>query len=175
MTLKIMSDTIDIEPKLSETAENEFLLEIESDNIQFSFQLSKLQIQTLGLKCIQSIPEPDINPRFNNIGEEDVYRIPLQGLVHLEDREIQTILREGDMSALEIFLWYMQSNEELINRFLNNMSKRAGDMMRDGLKSFPDAHPDTAPIRRLKQAREATEKLMKVISRLQSCGEIGPF
>jgi len=57
------------------------------------------------------ITDPDVNPRFNSIEKEDVYRTPLQGLIHLEDREIQSILRNADMGQLEIFLWYMQSNE----------------------------------------------------------------
>jgi len=55
------------------------------------------------------------------------------------------------------------------------MSKRAGDMMREDLEAPPDPHPDTAPIRRLEQARAITQSLTKLINKLQSCGEIGPF
>jgi len=79
------------------------------------------------------------------------------------------------MSKLEIFLWHMQSNEELVNRFLSNMSQRSADMMREDLESFPDPHPDTAPIRRLEQAREITQDSIKLINKLQACGEISPF
>jgi len=63
----------------------------------------------------------------------------------VEAREIQSILRNADMGKLEIFLWYVQSNEELVNRFINNMSKRAGDMMREDIEAFPAPIP-TQPL-----------------------------
>jgi len=175
MTHKMTINAMDSEPRVERLGENDFLLTIDSGDVELSLQLNKTQVQSLGVKCIHFIPDPSINPRFNNISEEDVYRIPLQGLIHLKDREIQSILREGDITELGIFLWYIQSNEELLNKFINNMPKVAGKMMRDDLKSFPESHPDTASIGFLISAREATQNLMKVINKLKSCGEVGPF
>jgi len=175
MMQKISVNGTASEPKLSQISDNKFLLEIDSDEVQFTLRLTKTQVQTLGLKCVQFISDPNINPRFNNINDEDVYRIPLQGLIHLGDREIQTIIAEGDIGDIKIFLWYMQSSEKLVNHFLDNMPKRCGDMVREDLKAGPEEHPDTASSGYLQMAREATMNLTKIINRLQSCGEIGKF
>jgi len=175
MSFKITASASEIDPKLNQVSDNEFILEINSGDTQFSLQLNKLQVQTLGLKCVQFVPDPDSNSRFNNISNEDSYRIPLNQLVILDDREIQTILTQGQSKDLKLFLWYMQDSTELVDKIFNNMSRRAADMMRDDLKIFPDPHPDKAPERRLEQAREASQNIMKLVTKLQACGEIAPF
>ena len=175
MTHKMTINALESEPKLTRLGDNDFLLTVDSGDVQLSLQLNKIQVQTLGVKCVNFIPDPSINPRFNNISEEDVYRIPFQGLIHLEDREIESILCEGDIADLRTFLWYMQSNEKIVNKFITNMSKVGGEMMRDAIEAFPEPHPDTASTVTLIRAREAAQNLSRVINKLQSCGEVGPF
>lgn len=174
MTLKVTINASDISPELTQINDNEFVLQIDSNDIQLSLTLNAMQIQTLGLKCVHYIP--DIAPKFAVASEEEAYRIPAKALITLEDRDIQTLMREIQTDDLRQCIWYMQDTEGFADKVINNMSKRAAEIMRDDLASYyGDQHPDTAELRRTEKARQATLNILTIANRLQSTGEISAF
>ena len=174
MSLKVTADARDIDPILTKLNDTNFLLEIKTDDIQLSLQLTKLQIQNIGLKCVQYMP--DIEPSFAIKSEEDVYRIPAKVMDLFTDRELQKILREVDMADFQLFLWYMKDNTSLFDKILDNLSQRAADMLKEDMADcYGDQHPDTAQTSLTLNARKATQNIMKVVQRLQSAGEISTF
>jgi len=174
MTVKVSILANDIDPQLTKINDNEFLLQIDSEDINLSLTLNSFQIQTLGLKCVHYIP--DIEPRFAVASEEEVYRTPAKMLVQLEDREIQTLLRETQSKEMQQFLWYMKDSEDLVNKFLNNMSQRAQEMMITDIGDFYKMlHPDTAPLKHTEKARKATEKLVNLMHHYHQTGEFLAF
>ena len=174
MTIKSSINISNVEPQLTKISDNEFVLKIDSDELALSLKLDALQIQTLGLTCVHHIPE--METRFSTVTEEDIYRIPVKVLNLLSDAELQTILREADAGDFQLFYWYMQDNQELMLRFLNNMSKRAAEMLSDDIEClFEGRHPDKTPRHQIKSARLATENIMKTVQRLQASGEISTF
>ncbi|MBE9532573.1 MAG: hypothetical protein IMF04_00490 [Proteobacteria bacterium] len=174
MTLKATINASNISPELTKMNDNEFVLQIDSDDIQLSLTLDAVQIQILGLKCVHYIP--DIEPKFAIASEEEVYRIPAKALVTLEDRDIQTLMRQIQCDELRECIWYMQDTVGFADKIINNMSKRAAEMMRDDLASYyGNQHPDTAELRRTEKARQATLNILNITNRLQSTGEISGF
>jgi len=174
MTVKVSIIANDIDPQLTQINDNEFLLQIDNEDINLSLTLNAFQIQMLGLKCVHYIP--DIEPRFAVASEEEVYRISAKILIQLEDREIQTLLRETQSKEIQQFLWYMKDNEELVNKFLNNMSQRAQEMMITDIDDFYQTlHPNSAPLKHTETARKATEKLVNLMHHYQQTGEFIAF
>jgi len=174
MAVKVSIIASDIEPQLTQINDNEFTLQIDSDDINLSLTLNAFQIQTLGLKCVHYIP--DIEPRFAVATEEEVYRLPAKMIGQLEDREIQTLLRELQSDEIKQFLWYMKDSKEIVNKFLNNMSQRAKDMMIEDIDDFYKIlHPDSAPMKHTEKARKSTEKLVNLVHRYQQSGEFLAF
>ncbi len=175
MTLKASinaSNIVDLE--LTQINDNEFTLQIDSNEIQLSLHLNSAQIQILGLKCVHYIP--DIEPKFAVASEEDVFRIPVKEIITLEDREIQIIMREAQAGDTQQLIWYMQDTEGFASKFLNNMSQRAAEIMRDDLEShYGEQHPDTAESHRTEKARKATLHILNIAKHLQRTGEISAF
>ncbi|NOQ93408.1 MAG: hypothetical protein GQ547_02100 [Methylophaga sp.] len=171
MTIKATINISNVEPQLTKINDNEFLLEVDSDDVQLSLKLNALQVQTFGLTCVHHIPE--METRFSNVTEEDIYRIPVKVFNFFTDRELQTILRESQADDFQLFYWYMQDSTELMQKFINNMSQRAAEILVDDVKYlFESRHPDNAPIHQVKLARKATENIIKLVHSLQLSGEV---
>ena len=174
MTVKVSIIANDIDPQLTQINDNEFLLQIDSEDIDLSLTLNAFQIQTLGLKCVHYIP--DIEPRFAVASEEDVYRLPAKMVGQLEDREIQTLLRELQSDEIKQFLWYMKDCEDIVHKFLNNMSLRAKEMMIEDIDDYyKTLHPDSAPMKHTEKARKSTEKLVNLVHQYQQTGDFLTF
>jgi len=174
MSLKVNADASGIDPTLTKINDTDFLLEIKTDGIELSLQLTRLQVQNLGLQCVQHIP--DLEPKFAVESEEDIYRIPAKVINLFTERELQKILREANSADMQQFLWYMKDNKELVDKFLNNMSRRAAEMMKDDIDSqYGGQHPNTAQMGITLNARKSTQSIMKLIQNLQSSGEISTF
>lgn len=85
-----------------------------------------------------------------------------EDIVYLEDRTIQTILKEIDQKQLTLAL--KGTNEEVTHKIFKNMSERAATMIEEEM-SF------AGPVR-LKEVEEARQKIMDVIRKLEEMGEI---
>ncbi|NOQ81297.1 MAG: hypothetical protein GQ548_02065 [Methylophaga sp.] len=174
MAVKVSIIANDIAPQLTQINDNEFLLQIDSEDIDLSLTLNAFQIQTLGLTCVHYIP--DIEPRFAVAAKEEIYRHPAKMIGQLEDREIQTLLREIQSDEIKQFLWYMKDSEDIVNKFLNNMSLRAKEMMVEDIDDFyKTLHPDSAPMKHTEKARKATENLVNLMHHYQQTGEFLRF
>jgi len=80
----------------------------------------------------------------------------------LDDRAIQTALAEIPNDVLVLAL--KAADDELRNKFLNNMSKRQADIMRDDLENAPPA--------KLSEVEDAQRTIIQVIRRLADEGKI---
>ena len=85
-----------------------------------------------------------------------------EDIVYLEDRTIQTILKEIDQKQLTLAL--KGTSEEVMHKVFKNMSERAASMIEEEM-SF------AGPVR-LKDVEDARQKLMDVIRKLEEMGEI---
>lgn len=80
----------------------------------------------------------------------------------VDDRDIQTILRE--ISSESLVLALKGADEELKDKILNNMSKRAAEMLRDDLEA-------KGPVR-LSEVEGAQKEILSVARRLAEAGDI---
>lgn len=83
-------------------------------------------------------------------------------VIMLDDRAIQTVLKEVDFKALGTAL--KGANEEVKTKILNNLSTRAADGIREEMEFM-------GPIR-VKQVEEEQQKIVAIIRRLEESGEI---
>ncbi|NLO89028.1 MAG: flagellar motor switch protein FliG [Clostridia bacterium] len=80
----------------------------------------------------------------------------------LDDMAIRRVLREIDMKDLAKAL--KGASDELLNRILRNMSKRAGEMLQEEMEFL-------GPVR-LREVEEAQQSIVQIIRRLDEAGEI---
>ncbi|MEW6228310.1 MAG: flagellar motor switch protein FliG [Bacillota bacterium] len=80
----------------------------------------------------------------------------------LDDRAIQTFLKEIDMKDLALAL--KAASEEVKKRIFSNMSERAGEMLREDMEFM-------GPVR-LRVVEEAQQRIVTVIRRLEESGDI---
>jgi flagellar motor switch protein FliG len=80
----------------------------------------------------------------------------------VEDRDIQTILRE--ISSESLVLALKGADEDLKEKIFRNMSKRAGEMLRDDLEA-------KGPVR-LSEVEGAQKEILAVARRLSDAGDI---
>lgn len=80
----------------------------------------------------------------------------------LDDRSIQQVLREVESKDLALAL--KTASEEVANRIYKNMSKRAGEMLREDIKFM-------GPVR-LRDVEDAQQRIVNVVRRLEEAGEI---
>ncbi len=80
----------------------------------------------------------------------------------LDDRAIQTFLKEIDMKDLALAL--KAASEEVKKRLFSNMSERASEMLREDMEFM-------GPVR-LRVVEEAQQRIVTVIRRLEESGEI---
>jgi flagellar motor switch protein FliG len=85
-----------------------------------------------------------------------------EDILNLDDRSIQKILKEVDNKDLSYALKAV--SEELKNKILSNMSKRASDIVVEELKFM-------GPVR-LREVEEAQQKIIEIIRRLEEEGQI---
>lgn len=85
-----------------------------------------------------------------------------EDVILIDDRGIQRIIREIDMKDLALAL--KASGDEVKNKFVRNMSKRAGQMLIDDMEFL-------GPVR-LRDVEDAQQKIVNVIRKLEDAGEI---
>ncbi|MEW5953978.1 MAG: flagellar motor switch protein FliG [Bacillota bacterium] len=85
-----------------------------------------------------------------------------EDIVKLPDASIQRVLREVDSKDLAKAM--RGTGEDVTERIYRNMSKRAGDMMRDEIQYM-------GPVR-LRDVEEAQQRIVQIIRRLDETGEI---
>lgn len=83
-------------------------------------------------------------------------------LMDLDDRSVQTMLREIQMDSLVVAL--KGTNQELKNKIFKNMSQRAAEMLRDDLES-------KGPVR-LSEVEAEQKEILKIVRRLADEGQI---
>jgi flagellar motor switch protein FliG len=85
-----------------------------------------------------------------------------EDVVKLEDRAVQTVLREVPADGLVIALKSAQA--EIREKFLKNMSQRGAEALREDLES-------RGPVR-VSEVEAQQKEILKVIRRLADAGEI---
>ena len=85
-----------------------------------------------------------------------------EDIIQLDDRSIQQILREVDTKELSLALKGV--SEEVQQKILKNLSKRAGDMLLEDMEFM-------GPVR-LKDVEGAQQRIVRVIRSLEDAGEI---
>ncbi|QGG48168.1 flagellar motor switch protein FliG [Heliorestis convoluta] len=85
-----------------------------------------------------------------------------EDIVMLDDRSIQQVLREVDTKDLALAL--KGSSEEVIQKIFKNVSKRAGEMLREDMEFM-------GPVR-LRDVEEAQQRIVNIIRKLEEAGEI---
>ncbi|MBP2653122.1 MAG: fliG [Firmicutes bacterium] len=85
-----------------------------------------------------------------------------EDIVLLDDRSLQTVLREIESKDLALAL--KASSNEVAEKIYKNMSKRAAEMLREELQYM-------GPVR-IRDVEESQQKVVNVIRRLEDSGEI---
>ncbi len=85
-----------------------------------------------------------------------------EDIMLLDDRSMQRVLKEIDTKDLSLAL--KGASEELVNKFFNNMSSRAGEMIKEEMEYM-------GPVR-LKDVEEVQQKIVDTVRRLEEDGEI---
>ena len=85
-----------------------------------------------------------------------------EDIISLDDRSIQTVLRDVDNNDLAVAL--KNCNEQVQNVIFNNLSKRLAAMIREDMEFM-------GPVR-LKDVEEAQQKIVNIIRKLEDSGDI---
>ena len=85
-----------------------------------------------------------------------------EDIVNLDDRAVQIVLRDVDTKDLSLAL--KATKDEVANKIYKNMSKRAGDMLREEIEYM-------GPVK-LHDVEEAQQKVVNVIREKEDKGEI---
>lgn len=85
-----------------------------------------------------------------------------EDILTLDDNSIRRVLREVDLKDLALAL--KAASEEVANRIYRNLSKRAGEMLREDIEYMGPA--------RLRDVEEAQQRIVQIIRRLDEAGEI---
>ena len=85
-----------------------------------------------------------------------------EDILTLDNRAIQTVLREVDNNELAIAL--KNANEEVQNAIFSNLSSRLATMIREDMEFM-------GPVR-LKDVEDAQQKIVNIIRKLEDSGEI---
>lgn len=86
-----------------------------------------------------------------------------EDIVYLDDRSLQRVLREVDYSR-DLPLALKGASEDVKAKIFKNISKRAGEMLRENLEYL-------GPVR-LREVEESQQKIVNVIRRLEEEGEV---
>ncbi len=95
---------------------------------------------------------------------EEVKRLMFvfEDIVTMDDRSVQRVLREVDSHDLALAL--KGASDEVANKIFNNMSKRAGEMLREDIQFM-------GPVR-LRDVEDAQQRIVNIIRKLEDAGEI---
>lgn len=85
-----------------------------------------------------------------------------EDIIQLDDRAIQQVLRE--VNSQDLVLALKGAREEVEQKILRNMSKRAADMLKEDIEFM-------GPVR-LRDVEEAQQRIVNVIRKLEESGEI---
>ena len=85
-----------------------------------------------------------------------------EDIIMLDDRGLQLVLRELDNKDLSLAL--KGTNAEVANKIYKNMSKRAGDMLREEIEYMGGV--------RIRDVEEAQQKIVNIIRKLEDKGDI---
>lgn len=85
-----------------------------------------------------------------------------EDILTLDDNSIRRVLREIDLKDLALAL--KAASEEVASRIYRNLSKRAGEMLREDIEYMGPA--------RLRDVEEAQQRIVQTIRRLDESGEI---
>ncbi|HHT01255.1 MAG TPA: flagellar motor switch protein FliG [Firmicutes bacterium] len=85
-----------------------------------------------------------------------------EDILTLDDISIRRVLREIDFQDLALAL--KAASDEVANRIFRNLSRRAGEMLREDIEYMGPA--------RLRDVEEAQQRVVQVIRRLDEAGEI---
>ncbi|MZP30533.1 flagellar motor switch protein FliG [Heliobacterium undosum] len=85
-----------------------------------------------------------------------------EDIVMLDDRSIQQVMREVDTKDLALAL--KGSSDEVVQKIFRNVSKRAGEMLREDMEFM-------GPVR-LRDVEEAQQRIVNIIRKLEEAGEI---
>ena len=85
-----------------------------------------------------------------------------EDLINVDDRSIQTLLRE--VSSEILLLALKGVNPSLKEKFFSNMSKRAAEMLRDDLEA-------KGPVK-LSDVEAAHKEILQIATRLEAAGQI---
>ncbi|OIQ59581.1 flagellar motor switch protein FliG [Moorella thermoacetica] len=85
-----------------------------------------------------------------------------EDILTLDDNSIRRVLREVDLKDLALAL--KAASEDVANRIYRNLSKRAGEMLREDIEYMGPA--------RLRDVEEAQQRIVQIIRRLDEAGEI---
>jgi len=85
-----------------------------------------------------------------------------EDILTLDDNSIRRVLREIDLKDLALAL--KAASEEVASRIYRNLSKRAGEMLKEDIEYM-------GPVR-LRDVEEAQQRIVQVIRRLDESGEI---
>lgn len=88
--------------------------------------------------------------------------VVFENLLGLNDRDVQTLLREVSSETLLVAL--RGADEAVRNKILSNMSRRAADLLRDDLEAMP-------PVK-LSDVEAAQKDILSTAKRLAEAGEI---
>lgn len=136
-------------------------------------ELSPTALQSLVLQALASMPH--LEPRYTVPDLAEAQRRPARILLEFDDRSIQLLMREVQSDALIDFLWYMK-DAALIKRILENMSKRAAEMLMDDLnETWFGKNPDTVLDVFARRGQAAIAEIMSLCEKLIAEGQIPNF
>lgn len=85
-----------------------------------------------------------------------------EDIITLDDNSIRRVMREVDLKDLALAL--KASSEDVAGRIYRNLSKRAGEMLREDIEYMGPT--------RLRDVEEAQQRIVQIIRRLDETGEI---
>lgn len=85
-----------------------------------------------------------------------------EDIVNIDDRNLQRVLREVDNKDLALAL--KATNPDVANKVYKNMSKRAGDTMREEIEYM-------GPVK-IRDVEEAQQRIVNIVRKLEDAGDI---
>jgi len=130
----------------------------------------ELQVEVVKRIALLERSSPEVIREIEKLGydspelAEEIRRrmFVFEDLIKLDDRSVQLVLREIDPKDLALAL--KGATEEVKDKILKNISKRAAQLLQDELEYM-------GPVR-VKDVEEAQQKVINVVRRLEDAGEI---
>jgi len=105
----------------------------------------------------------NISKRDPKLAEEIKTQMFLfEDIMNMDDRYVQIIIAAIDKNDMVMAL--KGSDEEMIKKFINNMSSRASDMFNEDMEALGPVH--------IKQVEEAQQRILKKIKKLDEQGQV---